>query len=525
MKKFNKNKKFRAVFDILASLVLISTMLLSNGSTFAQSAIHENVTGGPSKTPDIVIINMDDMGYGDLDSYGAIEYKTPNLDKLEDRGMRFTNFYAAQPICTSSRVGLLTGTYPNRIGLGGMALFPNSETGNEIFSKNFKGPHNGLGINKEDETIGGMLQKKGYVTGIIGKWGLGDNYKFLPLQHGFDYYYGIPYSNDMWPVNFDGTPITDPNNPKSKFPPLPIIEGNKIVRHVTNLQQMGMVTTWYTQKAINFINKNKDKPFLLYFAQTMVHVPIAVSPEFKGKSHQGLYGDVMMYIDWSVGQVIKTLKEDGLANNTLVIFTSDNGPWLNFGNHAGSAGGLREGKGVTFDGGMKEPTIFVWPGVIQDGSICNKLASNIDILPTLAAITGAPLPKLRIDGVNILPLLKGESNANPRHVLYYYFHRDDLMAVREGQWKLIFPHKYRSYEGVLPGENGFPGKYNSKTTGLALYNLRRDPGERYDVKALYPDIVKKLESIGNKAREDLGDDLTGVKGENRRSPGRIIRSK
>ncbi len=523
MKKLNKNKRYRVVFDIVVPLILIGTMVLANGSIFAQSNGNKGIVDNSIKKPNIVIINMDDMGYGDLDSYGAIGYKTPNLDKLEDRGMRFTNFYAVEPTCTSSRVGLLTGTYPNRIGLGGMALFPHSETGGEFFSK--KGPHNGIGINKEDETIGEMLRKKGYATGIIGKWGLGDNYKFLPLQHGFDYYYGIPYSNDMWPVNYDGTPITDTNNRKSKFPPLPIIEGNKIVRYVRNLKQMGMVTTWYTQKAINFINKNKDRPFLLYLAQTMVHVPIAVSPAFKGKSHQGLYGDVMMYIDWSIGQVIKTLKDDGLAKNTLIIFTSDNGPWLNFGNHAGSAGGLREGKATTFEGGMKEPTIFVWPGVIPAGTICNKLAANIDILPTLAAITGAPLPKLKIDGVNIFPLLKGEPDANPRHILYYYYHRDDLMAVRAGHWKLVFPHRYISYEDVLPGENGFPGRYNHKTTGLALYNLRRDPGEHYDVQALHPDIVKKIEAIADKAREDLGDNLTGVKGKNRRSPGRIIRDK
>ncbi len=523
MEKLNNKKRGKVVFDIVVLLILIGTMVLTNGPIFAQSNGNKGAADNSFKKPNIVIINMDDMGYGDLDSYGAIGYKTPNLDKLEDRGMRFTNFYAVQPICTSSRVGLLTGIYPNRIGLGGLALSPHSEIGKDFFSKT--GPHNGIGINKEDETIGGMLRKIGYVTGIIGKWGLGDNYKFLPLQHGFDYYYGIPYSNDMWPVNYDGTPVTNPNSFLYREPPLPIIEGNKIVRYVRNLKQMGMVTTWYTQKAISFINKNKDKPFLLYIAHTMVHVPIAVSPAFKGKSHQGLYGDVMMYIDWSIGQVIKTLKEDGLEKNTLIIFTSDNGPWLNFGNHAGSAGGLREGKTTTFEGGMKEPTIFVWPGVIPAGTICNKLAVNIDILPTLAAITGAPLPKLKIDGINILSLLKGEPNANPRKVLYYYFHRNDLMAVRAGRWKLIFPHRYRSYEGVLPGENGFPGKRNPKTTGLALYNLRRDPGEHYDVKALHPDIVKEIEAIANKAREDLGDNLTGVKGKNRRPPGRIIRDK
>jgi arylsulfatase len=447
---------------------------------------------------------MDDMGYGDVDAYGGIDYVTPNIDRLAARGMRFTNFYSAQPICSASRAAILTGCYPNRIGIHG-ALFPNSK----------------IGLSDQEETIAGMLKKKGYVTGIIGKWHLGDAQKFLPLQHGFDYYFGLPYSNDMWPVNYDGTPVHDTTRWRGRFPPLPLIEGNKTIRYIRTMRDQSMLTTWYTQKAVDFINKHKNQPFFLYLAHSMVHVPIAVSDKFKGKSKQGLFGDVMMEIDWSVGQVMKTLQQDGMEKNTLVIFTADNGPWLIFGNHAGSAGGLREGKGTTWDGGQKEPAVMQWPGVIPAGTVCNKLAANIDILPTLAAITGAPLPVHKIDGVNILSLLKGEKEADPRDHLYYYYSKNNLEAVREGPWKLVLPHRYQSSVGELPGKDGWPGKMHRDSTGLALYDLRRDPGERYDVKEQNPDVVKNIQQLVEQAREDLGDDLTNRPGKNRRQPGKL----
>lgn len=454
--------------------------------------------------PNIVLIYMDDMGYGDVDAYGGIGYLTPNIDRLAAQGMRFTNFYAAQPICTASRVALLTGCYPNRIGIHG-ALFPNSN----------------IGISEKEVTIAEMLKKKNYATAIVGKWHLGDAEKFLPLQHGFDEYFGLPYSNDMWPVDFNGLPFTDTSSRRAKWPPLPLIEGNKIVGHITTQEDQDMLTTLYTEKAISFINRNKRKPFFLYFAHSMVHVPLGVSNKFKGKSKQGLYGDVMMEIDWSVGQLMKTLQKNGIAKNTLVIFTSDNGPWLTFGNHAGSSGGLREGKSTTWDGGQKEPAIISWPGVIPPGTVCNKLASNIDILPTLADITKATLPDNKIDGVSILPLLKGNLNSNPRDHLYYYFRENSLEAVRQGNWKLVLPHPYNSYENEVPGMNGYPGKTNKAFTDLALYDLRRDPGERYDVKDQNPEIVEKLNQLVEKAREDLGDDLTNRPGKNRRAPGKL----
>jgi arylsulfatase len=254
----------------------------------------------------------------------------------------------------------------------------------------------------------------------------------------------------------------------------------------------------------------------------MAHVPLFVSDRFKGKSEQGLYGDVMMEIDWSVGQIMNTLKELKLEENTLVIFTSDNGPWINYGNNAGSTGGLREGKGTTFEGGQRVPCLMMWKGVITPGTVNNNLISGIDILPTIADIAGAPLPGRRIDGVNILPLLKGEQAAPPRKSFYYYYRNNNLEAVQDGQWKLVFPHKGRTYEGFEPGKDGMPGKVNENSdVKTGLYDLRRDPGERYNVMEFYPEIVVKLEKLAEVAREDLGDDLTGNPGKNRREPGKI----
>jgi arylsulfatase A-like enzyme len=474
------------------------SMFLSGISVTAQTVKHSI-----SKLPNIVLIFVDDMGYGDLSCFGAIQYKTPNLDRMAAEGERFTNFYAAQPICTASRAGILTGCYPNRIGIKG-AFFPHSK----------------IGLNPKEEIIPELLKNKNYISMVIGKWHLGDAKQFMPLQQGFDQYLGLPYSNDMWPVNYDGTPVTPENQQRQgNYPVLPLIRGNKKIRDIKTLQDQAELTTIYTSEAVKFIQENKDRPFFLYLAHSMPHVPIAVSDKFKSKSGQGLYGDVVMELDWSVGQVLAALDETGLTNNTLVIFTSDNGPWLNFGNHAGSAGGLREGKMTNFEGGQRVPCLMKWPGVIPEGIVCNKLACTIDILPTLAEITGAPLPEKKIDGVSILPLLTGDSLANPRRFLYYYFHENSLDAVRMDNWKLVFPHEYVSYEGSLPGNDGYPGKTIKRKTGLALYNMRRDPGERYDVKSIYPEVVSKLIKLADQAREDLGDDLTGNHGKNRREPG------
>jgi arylsulfatase len=455
--------------------------------------------------PNIILIFIDDMGYGDLACYGATQYLTPNIDKLAATGMRFTNFYVAQAVCSASRAGLMTGCYPNRLGITG-ALNPGDS----------------IGINANEELIPELLGKQDYKSCIVGKWHLGHHFPFLPLQNGFDEYLGLPYSNDMWPVDYDGLPATPEKGVnKLRYPPLPLIRGNEKIREITTLDDQAELTTLYTEYAVDFINRNKENPFFLYLAHSMVHVPIAVSDKFKGKSRQGLYGDVVMEVDWSVGEIIQALEANGLADNTLVIFTSDNGPWLNFGNHAGSAGGLREGKGCSWEGGQRVPCIMKWPSVIPAGLICNNMASTIDILPTLCAITGSYLPVNKIDGVNILPLLMGNFEANPRDIFYYYYRKNSLENIRKGNWKLALPHTYRSYEGNLPGNDGWPGTTTAKETGYALYDLRRDPGERYDVKELYPDVAEELKKLAEEMRQDLGDENYNIPGKNARKPGTI----
>ena len=446
-----------------------------------------------AKQPNFVIIYLDDVGFGDIALTGALGYFTPNLDHMASEGVFFSHYYSPQAVCSASRIGLLTGCYPNRVGFHG-ALDHTAK----------------IGINAEEETIGEVLKKKGYATAAYGKWHLGLQKQFLPTHNGFDEYFGIPYSNDMWPNH--------PTN-KNYYPPLPLIEGDEVIE--TNPDQ-SKFTIEFTERAVSFIRKNKDNPFFVYLAHPMAHVPLFVSDKFKGKSAQGLYGDVMMEIDWSVGQIMKTLKELNLEENTLVIFTSDNGPWINYGNHAGSTGGLREGKGTTYEGGQRVPCLMQWKGVIQPGTVNNSLISGIDILPTIADIANAPLPERKIDGVNLFPLLKGVSNESPRKNFYYYYRRNNLEAVQDGQWKLVFPHKGRTYVGFEPGKDGMPGKVNENSeVESGLYNLRRDPGERYNLMEFYPEIVDRLNKIGDEAREDLGDDLTNNPGKNRREPGRV----
>ncbi len=451
----------------------------------------------PAGRPNVILINMDDMGYGDTEPYGMSGIATPNFNRMAKESMRFTHFNSAQAVCTASRAALLTGCYPNRVGLFG-ALAPWAT----------------IALNPKEETIASLLKKNGYKTAMLGKWHLGSKKPYFPTSYGFDSFYGIPYSHDMWPVDYEGRPVTDTANRIGKYPPLPIIDGDNVTAINANLSDQAKLTSTLTQKAITFITTNKKSPFFLYLAHPMPHVPLAASAKFKGKSEAGIFGDVIMELDWSLGEIINTLEKEGLSANTILIVTSDNGPWLNFGNNAGSSGGFREGKGTVWDGGVRVPCMVRWPGKIEAGGVNSQLMSNIDILPTIVALTGAPSPKNNIDGMSFMPLLLGKSPKGPREVFYYYYDKNSLKAVRYKNWKLVLPHKSRSYVVDIHGKGGYPGQTTEVGVQQALYNLTHDPGEAYDVQKLYPDIAEKIMVFVEQAREDLGDDLTGRKGKN-----------
>jgi arylsulfatase A len=443
------------------------------------------------RPPNLVIIYCDDLGYADIGPFGAKGYQTPNLDRMAAEGMKFTDFHSAAAVCSASRAALMTGCYPQRVGILG-ALGPKAK----------------VGINEDEVLLPEILKQRGYATAIFGKWHLGDNPRFLPTRHGFDRYFGLPYSNDMWPNH--------PTNAKA-YPPLPLIEGEKVVQTMPDQTQL---TTWYTERAVAFITESKDKPFFLYVPHSMPHVPLFVSDKFKGKTERGLFGDVIAEIDWSVGQILDALKKTGVDEHTLVLFSSDNGPWLSYGNHGGSAGPLREGKGTTWDGGHLEPTLARWPGKIPAGSVCRELCGTIDVLPTFAKLAGTSASQDRIiDGLDIWPLLSGAEGAKSPHDRFYYYWNFDLEAVRSGPWKLHLPHTYQHL--VTPGKDGQPGKLEPVKTELALYNVVEDAGEKTDLAAGNPEVVQRLLSIAEEARADLGDSLTERPGKNRRPPGRL----
>ena len=438
--------------------------------------------------PNIVIIFTDDQGYGDLGCYGAQGFSTPNIDAMAKEGILFTDFYVSQAVCSASRASLMTGSYAERIGVQGAIS-----------------PWNVTGLDTSRETISKLLKNYGYTNAVFGKWHLGHRKKYLPLQNGFDEYAGLICSNDMWPVDYNGEPIV--GEKRSYYPPMSFWVGNEPTEVIRSLEDQGQLTTKITELAVDFIKRNRDNPFFLYMPHPMPHQPIAVSEKFKGKSELGLYGDVIMEIDWSVGEVLKALKLNGIDDNTLVIYASDNGPWLNFGKWGGSAGPLREGKGTMWEGGARVPCIMRWPETIQSDQVISKIASTIDIFPTIADIVGQKEFKDKIDGVSLMPIFQGAHEVNPRNELYYYYGKE-LIAVREGQWKLVFPHTYRSYENVEPGKNLHPGPYGRGRSGLELYDLVNDIGERVDLASKFPNIVSDLKELGEKARSTLGDKLT-----------------
>lgn len=474
--------------SIPLSPLLISLICFSSCETKTKE---KEVVGIPSK-PNIVLIFADDMGYGDLGVYGATEWKTPNLDQLAEDGVLFTQFYVPHAVCSASRAALLTGTYANRL---------------EIFGAlDHTAKH---GLNPEETTIAEMLKANGYATGMVGKWHLGHQDPFLPTAQGFDSYYGLPYSNDMWP-----------HHPEAKdyYPPLPLYRNTAVI---DTLDDQSMLTTNYTEEAIKFIEESKDKPFFLYLAHSMTHVPLYVSDKFKGKSEQGLYGDVMMEVDWSVGRIRQKIEDLGLAENTLIIFTSDNGPWLSYGGHSGLTGGLREGKGTSWDGGIREPGIFVWPNHFPAGKVEEQAAMTIDILPTLAEITGSNLPDLPIDGRSVLSMLKGKEMGSKPYFAYY--NTNELQAVIYGKWKLVLPHSYRSIpQGTTMRNDGIPVKYHMlNLEKAALFDLGNDPSETTDVSGSNPEILARLNRFADEARADMGDALTKSEGTGLRTAGKM----
>ena len=453
------------------------------------------------KPPNVVVIFIDDMGYADIGPFGGDPDLTPNLNRMAKEGRRFTNFYVSQAVCSASRTSLLTGCYNTRLGILG-ALGPGSETG----------------IHADEMTLGELCRQKGYATACFGKWHLGHHRQFLPLQNGFDEYFGLPYSNDMWPFHPEVRHLPMEERLK-RWPHLPLIEGNEtIVQKVTDKEQ-SQLTTQYTEHAVSFIDRHSAAPFFLYVPHSMVHVPLYVSDKFRGKSGAGLFGDVVMEVDWSVGQIMDALRRNRILDNTLVIFTSDNGPWLSYGDHAGSAGPLREGKGTMFEGGCRVPCIMSWPGRIPADSSCDEPAMTIDILPTVAGLIEADLPKHPIDGKDIWPLIAGQKNSASPQEAYFFYWGSELQAVRSGKWKLHFSHEYRSLNGNSGGIDGIPVKYENMTIEQSLFDLSLDPEETENVLVQHPDVVAQLTILANKVRLQLGDGKQ--KGSGVRPVGRI----
>ncbi len=421
------------------------------------------------KKPNVIVILADDLGYADLSTYGAPRIETPNLDNLARQGMKFTNLYA-ESLCSPSRAALLTGSYAHRIGVT-KVFWPDSNDG----------------LNPEEITIAELLKDKGYTTATIGKWHLGHHKPFLPTNQGFDYYFGLPFSNDMGPNVRPG---------KGPYDPLPVMRNEEIIERGPDQAQL---TKRYTEETVRFIKESKDKPFFLYLAHTMPHVPLYASEDFLDKSSFGLYGDVVEEIDWSTGRILDTLDELGLAEDTLVVFLSDNGPWLQKGAHGGLATPLRNGKGTSWEGGHRVPAIMRWPGEIPANTTVEAMATIMDLYPTIAKLVGADLPEDRIiDGRNIWPLLAGKTDKSP-HEVYYYYRLGRFEAIRIGEWKLHLEGRRRDYNNV---------RYNYSDDFIfhqweQLYNLAEDIGEQRNLVLNNPKMAKKLRNAVMKHKKDI----------------------
>lgn len=468
------------------------------------------------RPPNVLLIFADDLGYADIEPYGATNVRTPNINRLANEGTNFTSFYVAQAVCTASRAALMTGCYANRVGLAG-ALNHTSTTG----------------LNPDETTIAEVFQQRGYRTACFGKWHLGQQPSLLPTRQGFDEFMGLPYSNDNGPLH----PVV------RDIPALPWFEGERIVERDPDQSQF---TRRLTERAIRFLEADPEKPFFLYLPHIMPHVPIFASDRFRGQSASGLYGDVIEELDWGVGELFATLDRLKLTDNTWVIFTSDNGPFLSYGEHAGRAAPLREGKLTTFEGGVRTPCLMRWPGRIPAGRVCDELISTIDLLPTVCGLLDVSVPQHSIDGKNVAPVLFDEPNAVSPHEAFYCYAGNELQAIRSGRWKLHLPHEYLTVNGP-PGRGGKPANwenmkplsitesgirgiasrhgYKVESIGLSLFDLSSDPGETTNVADKHPEVVAKLLEHAEAARIELGDSLTQRVGRGIRPVGQAVESR
>lgn len=492
-------------------------------SLFAQENTPSPVPASPAQPPapvsapekdrpNIILILADDLGYSDLGCFGSQTIRTPNLDQLAAAGTKFTSFYVTQAVCSASRSALMSSCYPNRVSMQGALNHTSKE-----------------GINPDELLLPEILKQQGYVCGALGKWHLGTTPMFSPIKHGFDEFWGIPYSND----NSKYHPSL-----AAEMPPLPLYEDEKVIETDPDQSQF---TRRITEKAVSFIRRHEKKPFFLYVPHVMPHVPIFASERFHGKSPHGLYADVVEELDWSVGLILAAVRQAGIADNTLVMFFSDNGPFLSYGNHAGNAKPLREGKLTSYEGGVRVPFIVKWPGKVPAGKVCDEPITEMDILPTISSWLGAPAPEKQTDGKNVTDLWFGKEGAKSPHEAIAFYAGNELQAIRSGDWKLHFTHPYITVTGE-PGKDGKPSNwenmkpaaitqsgiagiatrhgYQVAEQALALYNLREDNTETKDVSAAHPEEVERLKKLAEPFRADLGDSLTKTTGTGVRPAGK-----
>jgi arylsulfatase A len=463
-----------------AALVLASLCLMVRPALAATADT-------PKRPPNVIIILTDDQGYADLGCYGSFAIKTPRIDRMAAEGMRFTDFYSPAPVCTPTRAGLLTGCHPQRLSLGYIPAEKMDGTPAHVLYALSR-----HGLNPSEVTLAEVLKARGYATAMVGKWHLGDAPPFLPTKQGFDSFFGTPYSNDMKP------PV--------------LLRDEKIVE---NPMEQDSLIDRYTQEATQFIRGNKEKPFFLYFAHNMPHRPLHVPDRFRGTSKRGLYGDAIEAIDWSVGQVLDTVKELGLDENTLIVFSSDNGPWLSQGEAGGSAFPLRAGKGTTYEGGMRVPFIARWPGRVPAGKTSGEPLSHLDLMPTIVTLTGAKLPEAKMDGADISPILLGHPEARNPHEALFYYSNGNLNAVRSGRWKF-------KVQTTLQDETEY-GKYDTPESKIppALFDLELDPAEQKNVAKEHPEVVEQLKKYLHAIRQELGDRRLGIEGKGVRPIGKV----